>query len=328
MQKNINEEQRSPMISEEDSVRLLQISRKAEWLFPSSLGRPVAKDIPEWLNSIITNQAVLPLAVKYFVENDRLDEAYELSANVWRLWVLQHKEKEGRVFLSIVLGKNIFPEIRYCALTLYGDGLLAYRLGETPASRECNNKALTIADKINDTEAQGLALLGLSRVEFSDGNFGQSYEFAVRSLELLNQLGPSYSQGVLNFAGQSALAIGNLHEAETFFHQSLELNRQLGDETMFTVDLHNLGHAEVRLGKLDEAEMHFDECKSLSNDPDDTFGLAMNLFNKATIAYGRNDIAKARLLVVQSREIINKNNIELPIEDETALNELEKLVLD
>jgi tetratricopeptide (TPR) repeat protein len=165
-------------------------------------------------------------------------------------------------------------------------------------------------------------------VEFSDSNFVQSYEFAERSLKLLNQLGPSYSQGVLTFAGQSAMALGRLDEAEAFFHQSLKLNRQLGDETMFTVDLHNLGHAEVRLGKIDEAEIHFNECEKLSNDPDDAFSLAFNLFNKATIAYGRNDIAKAKSLVVQSREIINKNNIELPIEDETALKELEKLVLD
>jgi tetratricopeptide (TPR) repeat protein len=328
MQQNIKDNQKSLLISAELAERLLQNSRKAKWLFPSSLGRPIAKDIPEWLDSIIINQSSLPEAVKYFLEMGQLDEAYELSANVWRIWVLEHKEKEGRIFLNTVLGKKNFPETRYGALTLYGDGLLAYRLGDTDASRESNNEALGIANKINNKEAQGLALLGLCRVEFSESNFEQSHDLAVKSIDLLKQLGPSYKQGVLNFAAQSAQAIGNLNEAENLFRQSLELNKQINDETMFTVDLHNLGHVEVKLGKVDEAEIHFNECEKLSADPSDTFSLAMNLFNKATIAYARNDIVKARLHIQQSRKIINKNKIKLAIEDELELIKLEKLLID
>ena len=326
MQQNIKDKQKSLLISEEQAERLLQNSRKAKWLFPSSLGRPLAKDIPKWLDSIRINQSLLSEAVKYFLDKGQIDKAYELSANVWRLWVLKHKEKEGRIFLSTVLGKKIFPETFYCSLTLYGDGLFAYRLGDTTASRECNNEALAIADKINNKEAQGLALLGLCRVEFSESNFEQSHDLAVKSLDLLKQLGPLYKQGVLNFAAQSAQAIGNLNEAENLFRQSMELNRQINDETMFAVDLHNLGHVEVKLGKVDEAEIHFNECEKLSSDPNDTYSLALNLFNKATIAYARNNIKEARLLIHHSREIINKNKIEFAMEDEVEFNKLNKLL--
>ncbi len=327
MKQNMNVKQHH-MITEEEAQRLLQLSRKAEWVFPSSSGRPIAKSIPEWLENIKINRELLSVAVQFFLAKGRPDEAYELSANVWRLWVLEHKEEEGRLFLGTLLIKKNFPETRYCALTLYGDGLLAYRLGDIAASQYSNNEALVIAEKISDTEAQGLALLGLSRTEFSVSNFAQSYKYAAKSLELLKQLGPSYMQGVLNFAGQSALALGNLNEAESFFRQSLELNRQLEDETMFTVDLHNLGHVEVRLGKIDEAERHFNECEKLSVDPADPYGQALNLFNKATISYARNDISNARLFIDQSREIIDKNKVRLAIEDETALNKLEKLLTD
>ena len=328
MQQNINGKQKLFSITEEQAERLLQISRKVKWLFPSSLGRPMAKNIPEWLDSIRINQSLLSEIVKYFLEKGQIDKAYELSANVWRLWVLEHKEKEGRIFLSTVLSKKIFPETFYCSSTLYGDGLFAYRLGDTTASRECNNEALTIANKIDNKEAQGLALLGLCRVEFSESNFEQSHDLAVKSLDLLKLLGTSYKQGVLNYAAQSAQAIGNLNEAENLFRQSLELNRQINDETMFAVDLHNLAHVEVKLGKVDEAEIHFNECEKLSDDLNDTYSLALNLFNKATIAYTRNNIIKARLLIHQSREIINKNEIELAIEDEIELNKLEKLLID
>ncbi len=327
MDQNIKDRQ-PLMISEEEAQRLLQISRKAEWAFPSSSGRPVAKSIPEWLNSLRIDRPLFSGAVQFFLEKGRVDEAYELSANVWRLWVLEHKEKEGRLFLGTLLSKKNFPETRYCALTLYGDGLLAFRLGDIAASHNSNNEALVIAEKINDTEAQGLALLGLSRAEFSESNFEQSYEHAGKSLELLKRLGPSYMQGVLTFAGQSALSLGKLNEAESFFRQSLELNRQLNDETMFAVDLHNLGHTEVRLGKIDEAESHFKECEELPGDPGDNYGLAFNLFNRATISYARNDISNARIFINQSREIIDKNNIRLAIEDETALHKLEKLLIE
>ena len=327
MEQNIKGKQ-TPMISEEEAQRLLKLSRKAEWVFPSSSGRPIAKSIPEWLENIKINRELLSGAVQFFLEKNRPDEAYELSANVWRLWVLDHEEEEGRLFLGTLLDKKNLPETRDCALILYGDGLLAYRLGDIAASHNSNNEALVIAEKISDREAHGLALLGLSRTEFSESNFAQSYQYAAKSLELLKQLGTSYMQGVLNFAGQSALALGNLNEAESFFRQSLELNRKLNDETMLTVDLHNLGHVEIRLGKIDEAERHFNECEKLSPDPDDPYGLALNLFNKATISYARNDILNARLFINQSREIIDKNKVRLAIEDETALNKLEKLLTD
>ncbi len=325
MEQNMKGKQ-SHTISEEEAQRLLQISRKAEWVFPSSSGRPIAKSVPEWLNSIRGNQALLSKAIQFFIEKGRQDEAYELSANMWRLWVLDHKEEEGRLFLTPLSGRKNFTETRYCALTLYGDGLLAYRLGDIAASHNSNNEALVIAEKISDKEAQGLALLGLSRAVFSESNFAQSYKFAAKSLELLRQLGPSYMQGVINFAGQAALALGNLNEAESFFRQSLELNRQLEDETMFTVDLHNLGHVEVQLGKIDEAERHFNECEKLSTDPDDPYGQALNLFNRSTISNVRNDKPNARLLINQARDLIDKNKVRLAIEDETALIKLEKLL--
>lgn len=324
MPKHFKGNTNSLLISEEKAVSLLQISRKAKWLFPSSSGRPVAQDIPEWLDSIIVNQSLLPESLEYFVENGQIDKAYELTANIWRLWVLEHKEKEGRIFLDTVLSKNNFPETYDCASTLYGDGLLAYRLGDIAASRECNKEALAIADKINNIETKGLALLGLCRVEFSESNFELSHDLAVKSLSLLKQLGPSYKQGVLNFAAQSAQAVGNLNEAEYLFRQSLELNRQLGDETMFPVDLHNLGHVEVKLGKIDEAAIHFNECEKFSDDHSDAYSSALNLFNKATITHARNQIEEAKLYIKQSREILTKNNVVLAIEDDTALNILEK----
>jgi len=85
MEQNIKGKQ-SPMISEEEAQMLLKLSRKAEWVFPSSSGRPIAKSIPEWLENIKINRELLSGAVQFFLEKNRPDEAYELSANVWLRW--------------------------------------------------------------------------------------------------------------------------------------------------------------------------------------------------------------------------------------------------
>ncbi len=39
---------------------------------------------------------------------------------------------------------------------------------------------------------------------------------------------------------------------------------------MLPVDLHNLGHVEVKLGKIDEAEKHFNECEGLAGEQNDS----------------------------------------------------------
>ena len=66
--------------------------------------------------------------------------------------------------------------------------------------------------------------------------------------------------------------------------------------------------------------------KNWQMDQNDSYGLALNLFNRATIAYARNDLKKAGSYIKKSREILTRDNIKLSIEDETGLNDLEKLL--
>ena len=326
MGQDIKSQNKSSAISEERAVHTLQISREAQWTFPSSLGRPISKENPDWLERIKNEQFLFPDAVNYFLENGKIDEACELAANVWRLWVLEHKEKEGREFFALILDKKPFPQTKYFASILYGDGLFAYRLGDTALSRKRNNEALRIAKKFNDAKTQGLVFLGLSRVEYSERNFDESRKFAIEANDFLEQFGPEYSQPVLGLLALATKATGNLIEAEPLFEQSLELNRKLNDENMIIVELHNLGHIEVQLGKVDEAEKHFDECEKLSGNTNNPYDMALNIFSKATIANARGNKKQARLLVKEARKILIENNIVLAIEDEDDLSKLESLL--
>ena len=87
-----------------------------------------------------------------------------------------------------------------------------------------------------------------------------------------------------------------------------------------------MGHIEVQLGKVDEAEKHFDECEKLSGNTNNPYDMALNIFSKATIANARGNKKQARLLVKEARKILSKNNIVLAIEDEDDLSKLESLL--
>src|SRR5204863_90469 len=82
----------------------------------------------------------------------------EIAANLWRLWVLARDDAKGRAFLARILDLPERAEAsRARALALYGDGLLAFRLGDLPGSRARSDAALETARAANDREAEGRA---------------------------------------------------------------------------------------------------------------------------------------------------------------------------
>src|SRR5262245_28317010 len=85
---------------------------------------------------------------------------------------------------------------------------------------------------------------------------------------------------------QAARLMGALDETATLFEESLALNRSIGDAGMVLAELHNLGHVELRRGKVDVAEKAFAEGYAAA-DPNDPYDGALTRFNQASVAFAR-----------------------------------------
>jgi tetratricopeptide (TPR) repeat protein len=303
-------------LTREEATRLLELSREARWTFPSSSGRPVPRgeEAPAWVERLTAEQDSFADAARFFVEEGAADDADEIAANVWRLWIMSRDLEGGRVFLAEVLDHRDAEPSRARALALYGDGLLAFWQGDKEAVRARSEAALQAALAVGDPEALALAHIGLSRAEFDDGDYHSSRDHAVRARELVRPMQPALEQGALHGHAQATRMLGEDDEAAALFAESLALNRRIGDQGMVVVDLHNLGHVEVRRGNLDAAERCFGELPAQGS-TDNPYDAAMTDLNQAALAYGRGDNDRASALLTSVRSRLEQSGIE-PFKDD------------
>jgi hypothetical protein len=306
-----------------DAERLLDEARAARWTFPTSSGRPVLPDTPAWAERLLAQRAAFAAAATHFLQVGDTEKAMELAAHTWRVWVLAHEEAAGRDVLGAVLGApGAAAPSRFRALALYGDGLLAFRLGAIEDSRAQSQAALDAARLVSDREAEGLAHLGLSRVALSDGDALATGGHAAAARAALRDLGESYQQSSVHMLAQAARLGGALDDAAALFSESLACNIALGDRVMVLVEHHNLGHVELRRGHVDAAERHFAETEALAGDTDDPYDLALRAFNAAALAHARGDSARAKALLAEARIILARDGTELATDDQRELEEL------
>lgn len=304
-----------PRMTIKEANRLVAESREAHWSYPTSQGRPVKWDTrEEWVVRLVQDQGSFAEAAKVLVDNGRDDLAIDIAANVWRLWIFSRDDAGGRQFLSTILEKT-GKGSRARALALYGDGLFAFRLGEIGESRKISEAALKIAEQVKDPEAETLSHLGLSRVDFEEGNYQSALFHASKARKLSRGLDASYGQAPLFMEAQSRRMQGNYHEAASLFRQSVELNRKIGDIGMVVAELTNLGFVEVHLGNTDSAERSFNESEKLALKLTDPYSQAMSLLTKGAVAFLKGDHAQAQSLLAQSEKVLKESGLKAGPDD-------------
>jgi tetratricopeptide (TPR) repeat protein len=262
------------------------------------------------------DQADLEDAVRWFAENDDGESACELAANVWRIWFQSGDVAGGRRLMAAALGAGGEPS-RARALALYADGLLAFREGEQDESKTRNEAALETAQQARDEEAQSLAFVGLSRVALRDGDFGRVRLLAAEARELA----PSAAAEAmpLHLLAAGTRLSGDLDDAVELYTESLELNRGLGASLMVGMELHNLGHVELRRGNVDSAKRHFADCRELRS-PDNPYDLAMTDLNDAALAVDGGDRVEASRLLGRAEETLARAGIVLDPDDQSEVD--------
>ncbi len=288
----------------------LEDARKIEWSFPTSMGRPVKWELPkDWIVFLNKRKDVYVEAAKFLAEKGEQEMAVEIAAYSWRAWIITRWEEKGRLFLSHVLDQEPQRPTRARALALYGDGLLAFRLGKIRGSRERNQEALEIALQIQDNEALGFAHLGLSRTSFEQGNYKEALAHALKARELLSKLGPAYDQAPLFMQAQSVRMLRDYDLASTLMKQSVELNRKIDDKGMIAAELANLSRVEIHRGNADYAEQCYDESEKLGFFTS-KYDLSMALLSRAAVAHLRGDQETAQSFLVKSKNALKESGVD------------------
>lgn len=301
--------------------RLLELSRRANWRYPTSLSSPVHPDEDPWVGPLVVEQESFAATSRFLVESGDGESATELAAGVWRLWMISRDIEGGREFLAPVLAGGEGDETRARALVLYGDGVFAFWQGAQEDLRGRSEEALSAAQAVDDPESLALAHLGLSRAAALVGDFGRSRDLAAQALEYAGPLAPSMTQGPLHTYAQAIRMLGDHDQAAAQFEKSLALNRRIRNEGMVAVELHNLGHVELHRGNVNAAERYFDELAQLGAGSD-PYGVALTHLNEAVIAFARGDRDRAGELLARVDSVLEESATELAVDDQLEVDHL------
>ena len=271
-------------------------------------------DAPYWIERLEPERDGLLRAVRYYSRQGDTAAAIELAAEVWRLWHLLGDVTGGRQLLAAALDGGAGEASRALALALYGDGLLAFRQGAQDESRRRNEAALAVARSVRDSDAEALALVGLSRVALRGGDYGAVRALAAEAREHARGLPASAGVAPLHMLAAGTRLAGDLDAAAELYRESLALNRRLGDRRMVGVELHNLGHLEVHRGNLDMARGYFTECVDL-RDGHNPYDVAMTTLNEAAVALVEGDRRGAAELLGRTQSALERAGIVLDPDD-------------
>lgn len=304
--------------------RLLTLSRRVDWKFPSSSGTPIPIGVEA--DELVRSRADFREAALALKDSRQEESALELVANVWRVWLISPRDiGTGRAFLAAALaGGNAKPS-RARALALYGDSLLAFWQGSKDESRKRSEAAVEVADQVGDSEARVLALSGLSRAVFEHAEYERARDIAAEARKLAEHLEPALGQASLHMCAQATRITEDYDRAAALFEESLELNRRLADEGMITVELHNLGHVEARRGNIRAAERYFAECSTRMS-ADDPYDAALTALNQAVVAFARGDRGRAAALGRLMESILLKSDLTLAADDAYEADRLRQVL--
>jgi tetratricopeptide (TPR) repeat protein len=261
----------------------------------------------------LTDRDAIAEAVRASVASGDHEAAAELAANNWRLWMAAGDVAGGRQVMAVALSSVGKPS-RARALALYGDGVLAFRAGEQADSKARNEEALEVSRAVGDSEAEALALVGLSRVALRDGDYERVRSLAAEARALTQGLAPDAGAVALHLEAAGTRLSGALDEAVDLYTESLELNRTLDDARMAGIEHHNLGHVELHRGNAAVAERHF--AKAAAARTDSPYDSAMTSLNNAALAFAAGERDRAAKLLARVESTLAEAGISLDPDDQ------------
>jgi tetratricopeptide (TPR) repeat protein len=167
---------------------------------------------------------------------------------------------------------------------------------------------------VGDREAEALALVGLSRVAFREGECARVRSLAAEARDLTRDLDAEAGAAPLHMLAAGTRLAGDYDEAVELYTESLKLNRRLGDSRGVGMELHNIGHIELHRGNVDAAERCFAECAEVRNQ-EDPYEAAMTHLNQAALALARGERVRAAELLRRTQSTLDGAGIVLDPDD-------------
>ena len=258
-------------------------------------------------------------AVRELVASGDGASALELVGRAWRAWLSSPKLEEGRAAAASALAATQDAHGVWRARALYGDGVLAFRAGDTDGSRARNEELLELAAANDDIRGECDALTGLARVALRQGDYASVVRYAAEGRAKARLTGDIEAEAApLHLEAAGARLSQRYDTARALYMESLELNQRLGAEPFVAMERHNLGWVDLHRGDIDAAEFWFRERDASS--PPDAYGDAWVQLNWAAVACARGNVDEARQRYGAGKAALQRLGVTLDPDDQAEFD--------
>lgn len=243
-------------------------------------------------------------------EESELEEALEAACRdepglglratplLQRFWFARGRLERGRKWVERLLlaaGNSPTPER---AQGLSAAAALAFRQGDTDATRRYASEALGLAKEFAAPELQIDTALALARVGLREGDVEAVRRFAGEAQDLALKIRDEARElSAIHHLAEGARIGGDFGLARRLYDESLARNRARGNRLVEAVELANLSMVEKREGNLQRAEANLNQAIQISREINNSYILAACLVALAAVAASaRRAQQSARLL--------------------------------
>ena len=268
-----------------DAVR----QRHGEYFLSRAIGTEshlTATDQSKWLDYLDSELDNLRAALRWAIDNERLELAQETSGAIWRFWQQRGHLSEGRRWIDEVLAAPAkVPATAARAKALTGGGGIAWWQIDHSAARRYYAEALAIERVLGDPGRLGEALYNYAFVLGAAGELAAATSNLEESVELFraseDQHGVARSLTMLVIGDSQA---GDWDSAIHKLEEGVAIWRRLGDRLQLAFTLIWLGFAYGRAGRWREAKAAALEALELFHDAGNATGIALAFRDLAFIA--------------------------------------------
>ncbi|MGD0083852.1 MAG: LuxR C-terminal-related transcriptional regulator [Acidimicrobiales bacterium] len=243
-----------------------------------------------WADRMDVANPDIELALWWSQEEGATDLGLEMSARLWRWWLMCGRLTVGRGWLSTFLraaGRRRDEEVAYA---LSAAAVLAAENGDYADAVSQATVALGIFEGLGRRELAAFAgtVLGSAQRYLGDGVAARRNFQAAMALRDATRDRRGVAVALNNLA-LLALDDDDLAAARDLFEQALVIKRQIGDPRSVAIGLANLSDVLIRAGQLSPAERALGEAARLARELDNRQLIGTIRCNQGDVAAARQD---------------------------------------
>ncbi|HXA42986.1 MAG TPA: adenylate/guanylate cyclase domain-containing protein [Candidatus Solibacter sp.] len=239
-----------------------------------------------WLDRLEADQDNLRAALACFVGETDVAKAVRMVKALWRFWQMRGHIREGRERIDEVLALD-FPESEQETLlsALDAAGGLTWWAGDRDACRHYYERAVEVARSLNDKPLLAQALYNLTfplgEVEPEAG-----LKMGLEAAALFEEIGDEVGAARAAFSTSGSYGVlGQFEKALEAAEDTMPIFRERGLRFDLAWQLHQVGWAYVKLGRLTEAAPTLIESIEYLAEAHDQVGMSIVLGDFSDLAF-------------------------------------------